>query len=187
MATNSITGLNQVFPIYNQDGTPFNNMVLHKASVNSVVMSLGDKITGEAYYRNNSLNLTMLEYIVYNGVKYTLVNPPTIIREGLVNDNSELKGMTKYSFEFYHPMYLLSNFPFTDVATKSGEEKYLSQNKTFSWIGKPQDYIDKLNKNLEGTQWYVRKSSKFPQDKDNELSEVLTFDNVTIADAIKTG
>ena len=48
MAANSITGLNQVFPIYNQDGTPFNNMVLYKASVDSVVMSLGDKITGDA-------------------------------------------------------------------------------------------------------------------------------------------
>jgi hypothetical protein len=119
MAANSITGLNQVFPIYNQDGTPFNNMVLYKASVNSVVMSLGDKITGDAYYRDNALNVTMQEYIIYNGVKYVLVNPPTIVREGLVQNNSELKGMTKYSFEFYHPMYQLSNLPFADIAISS--------------------------------------------------------------------
>ena len=186
MATNSITGQNQVFPIYNQDGTPFNDIVLRKASVDSVVMSLGDKITGDVYYPNNSLNLTMLEYIVYNGVKYTLVNPPTIIREGLVNDNSELKGMTKYSFEFYHPMYQLGNLPFSDVAVSSDEQRYLSENKVFNWIGKPDDYIAKLNKNLENTQWVVVKSAYFPVEKLDVLSEVLSFDKATIADALKT-
>lgn len=187
MATDTLKGLNIVFPIYNEDETPFHNLVLRKSVVDSIVMSLGDKITGDVFYKDNTLQVTMKEYVEYNGIHFSLVNPPTIVREGMVADNGELKGMTKYSFEFYHPMYQLSNFPFTDVATKTGEEKYLSQNKSFSWIGKPQDYIDKLNKNLQGTVWYVRKSSKFPQDKDNELSEVLTFDNVTIADAIKTG
>lgn len=185
MAANSITGLNQVFPIYNQDGTPFNDMVLYKASVDSVVMSLGDKITGDAYYRDNALNVTMQEYIIYNGVKYVLVNPPTIVREGLVQNNSELKGMTKYSFEFYHPMYQLSNLPFADIAISSSEERYLSENKTFSWIGKPQDLIDKINKNLEGTQWIVVKSSVFPQDKENELSGVIPFDKNMVSDALK--
>ena len=184
MATNTI-GLNQVFPIYKQDGTPFNDMVLRKASYNSVVMSLGDKITGDAYYKDNSLNVTMLEYILYNGVKYMLVNPPTIVREGMAKDNSELKGMTKYSFEFYHPMCQLSNFPFSDIAISSSQERYLSENKTFSWIGKPQDFIDKLNKNLQETQWIVEKSLAFPEEKENELSDVLSFDKNTIADALK--
>ena len=184
MATNTI-GLNQVFPIYKQDGTPFNDMVLRKASYNSVVMSLGDKITGDAYYKDNSLNVTMLEYILYNGVKYMLVNHPTIVREGMAKDNSELKGMTKYSFEFYHPMCQLSNFPFSDIAISSSQERYLSENKTFSWIGKPQDFIDKLNKNLQETQWIVEKSLAFPEEKENELSDVLSFDKNTIADALK--
>jgi hypothetical protein len=159
-------------------------------------MSLGDKITGDVFYKDNTLAVTMKEYIEYKQnpdneneepIRYSLVNPPTIVREGMVADNGELKGMTKYSFEFYHPMCQLANFPFTDVATKTGEEKYLSQNKSFSWIGKPQDYIDKLNKNLQGSVWYVRKSDRFPVEKDDELSDVLTFDNVTVADAIKTG
>ena len=186
MAANTV-GLNQVFQIYNEDGTPFHGLVLRKGVVDSIVMSLGDKITGDVFYKDNTLQVTMKEYVEYNGIHFSLVNPPTIVREGLVADNGELKGMTKYSFEFYHPMYQLSNFPFTDVATKTGEEKYLSQNKSFSWIGKPQDYIDKLNKNLQGTVWYVRKSDRFPVEKNNELSGVLTFDNVTVADAIKTG
>ena len=186
MAANTI-GLNQIFPIYNENGTSFHDLVLRKGVVDSIVMSLGDKITGDVFYKDNTLQVTMKEYVEYNGIHFSLVNPPTIVREGMVADNGELKGMTKYSFEFYHPMYQLSNFPFTDVATKTGEEKYLSQNKSFSWIGKPQDYIDKLNKNLQGTVWYVRKSDRFPDEKDNELSDVLTFDNVTVADAIKTG
>ena len=195
MGTNSI-GLNQVFPIYNEDETPFHNLVLRRGVVDSVVMSLGDKITGDVYYKDNTLAVTMREYIEYKQnpedeneepIRYSLVNPPTVVREGLATENGELKGMTKYSFEFYHPMCQLSNFPFTDVATKTGEEKYLSQNKSFSWIGKPQDYIDKLNKNLQGTVWCVRKSDRFPIEKNNELSDVLTFDNVTVADAIKTG
>jgi hypothetical protein len=109
------------------------------------------------------------------------------VREGMVRDNSELKGMTKYSFEFYHPMYILSNIPFTDVAVSNNEELYLSQNKTFSWIGYPNDYIAKLNKNLQNTEWIVVKSSRFPVDKDSVLSDVLSFDNNTIADALKTG
>lgn len=180
-------GKNIVFPIKNADGTSFHDLVLHKATVDSVVMSLGDKITGDVYYIDQTLQCTMQEYVKYNGVKYTIVNPPTIVREGLVKDNSDLKGMTKYSFEFYHPMYILGNLPFSDVAVSNDEKRYLSQNKTFSWIGKPQDYINKINKNLEGTEWIVVESDRFPREKDNELSDVLSFDNNTIADALKTG
>ena len=180
-------GRNIVFPIKNADDTPFHDLVLRKATVDSVVMSLGDKITGDVYYKDNTLQCTMQEYVKYNNVKYTIVNPPTIVREGLVKDNSDLKGMTKYSFEFYHPMYILGNLPFSDVAVSNDEKKYLSQNKTFSWIGKPQDYINKINKNLEGTEWIVVKSDRFPKEKDDELSDVLSFDNNTIADALKTG
>ena len=179
-------GKNQVFEIKNGDGTSFHNLVLRKSAVESIVMSLGDKISGDVYYKDNSLSVTMHEYITYNGVNYMLVNPPTIVREGIVSDNSELKGMTKYSFVFYHPMYQLANFPFTDVAVTSDETRYLSEGKTFPWIGKPADFVAKLNKNLTGTEWIVEISSRFPQDKLDELSNVIQFNNATIADACKT-
>lgn len=179
-------GKNQVFEIKNGDGTSFHNLVLRKSAVESIVMSLGDKISGDVYYKDNSLSVTMHEYITYNGVNYMLVNPPTIVREGIVSDNSELKGMTKYSFVFYHPMCQLANFPFLDVAVTSDETRYLSEGKTFSWIGKPTDFVAKLNKNLAGTEWIVELSSRFPQDKLDELSDVIPFDNATIADACKT-
>lgn len=179
----SAKGLNVKFPIYKADGTSFEDLVLHKSAFESVVMSLGDKITGDVYYKNNSLVITMQEYIVYEGVHYVLVNPPTIVREGLVKDNSEAKGLTKYSFTFYHPMYMLGNFEFTDVAVEEGEERYLAQNKTFSWIGYLRDFVDKLNANLANTQWIVRSNVSVEDDK---LSEVLSFDNVMIADALKT-
>lgn len=177
---------NVTFPIYKSDGTSFNGLELKKAVYDSVVMSLGDKITGDVYYQNNALVVTMKEYIVYNGVKFVLVNPPTIVREGMVSDNGELKGMTKYSFTFYHPMYLLGNFPFCDVAVSQDQKRYLSENKTFSWIGKPVDFIDKINKNLQETQWVVEKSPLFPHDKENELSGVLQFDKNMVSDALKT-
>ena len=151
MAANTL-GYNQEFPIYNADGTAFNNLVLKKSVVDSVVMSLGDKVTGDVYYRDNSLVVTMQEYIVVDGVKYTLVNPPTILREGMVSDNSQINGMTKYSFEFYHPMYMLGNIPFTDVAIDESQKKYLSQSKTFSWIGTLMEFIAKLNANLASTE-----------------------------------
>lgn len=195
MASGTI-GRNIVFPIFNADGTSFHNLVLKRAVVDSVVMSLSDKITGDVYYPDNTLRVTMQEYIEYKRdpqdadeqpVRYYLVNPPTIVREGMASDNGEAKGMTKYSLEFYHPMYMLANFPFTDVATTSDQTRYLSQNKTFSWIGTPQDFIDKLNKNLEGTQWVVAKSERFPIEKDDVLSEVHSFDKNTIADALKFG
>ena len=179
-------GKNQVFEIKNGDGTSFHNLVLRKSAVESVVMSLGDKISGDVYYKDNSLSVTMHEYITYNEVNYILVNPPTIVREGIVSNNSELKGMTKYSFVFYHPMCQLANFQFLDVAVTSDETRYLSEGKTFSWIGKPADFVAKLNKNLTGTEWIVEISSRFPQDKLDELSNVIPFDNATIADACKT-
>lgn len=179
-------GLNKVFPIYDENGGPFHGLVLHKASVESVVMSLGDKIVGDVYYLNNRLDVSMREYVVYDNVKYQLVNPPTIVKEGVVSANSDLNGMTKYSFEFYHPMYWLNDYPFSDVATSRDENRYLSENKTFAWIGKPDDYIEKLNKNLENTLWVAEKSENFPEDKQDMLSDVLTFDNNTIGDALKT-
>ena len=173
-------------PIYNADGTAFHDLELTKFTADSIVMSLGDKITGDVYYIDNTLAVSMSEYIEYNGVKYVLVDPPTIVREGMVSDNSQLKGMTKYSFTFYHPMYMLGNFPFTDVAVTSAEEKYLSQNKIFSWIGTGIDFIAKLNKNLQGTQWVCRTSSNSESlAKMQEMSEVLQFDKNTIADAFK--
>lgn len=186
----ALTGKNISFPIYHDvDGEmqPFHNLVLRKAVVDSVVMSLGDKITGDVYYIDSDLQCTMQEYVIFNDVKYTLVNPPTLVKEGMVADNSDLKGMSKYSFEFYHPMYILGNLPFTDVAVSYDEMRYKSQDKTFSWIGRPADLVAKLNKNLEGTEWVVVLSDTLPSDTLLQLSEVLSFDNDTIADVLKIG
>lgn len=179
-------GRNQEFPIYNADGSSFHNLTIKKATVDSVEMSLTEKITGDVYYASNDLSVTMKEYVEYNGVKYLLVNPPTIVREGMVSNNSELKGMTKYSFEFYHPMYQLFNFPFSDVAVSNDEKQYLSEDKVFSWIGYPSDFVAKVDKNLQGTQWKCELSSNFPEGKASQLSSVLSFSNNTIADALKT-
>ena len=150
-------------------------------------MSLSDKITGDVVYNGSDLEFTMKEYIIYNDVKYSLVSPPTIVREGLVKDNSDLKGATRYSFEFYHPMYMLSNFPFTDVAVSIDEMRYKSQDKVFGWIGKPADYVAKLNKNLENTEFVVVLSDSVEQGVRDTLSDVLSFSDATIADALKTG
>lgn len=181
------TSKNITFPIYQADGQPFHGLVLRKATFDSVVMSLGDKVSGDVYYKDNTLSCSMQEYIVHSGIKYVLVNPPTIIREGMVSDNSDLKGMTKYSFEFYHPMYMLSNMPFTDVAVSYDELRYKSQDKSFFWIGYIADFVAKLNKNLQTSEWVCElNNTTISQDKLNKLSDVLSFDNNTIADALKT-
>lgn len=192
MAQNEVNNINKVFPIYKADGTSFYNLVIHKATVESVIMSLGDKISGDVYYPNNNLPFTMQEYVELDGVRYYLVSPPTIVREGLVKDNSGLNGMTKYSLVFYHPMYMLSNFPFTDIAVTEDEENYLAQNKTFSWIGNLFDFVEKINTNLEYTEWKVVANIPI-DDEDNgqyqkalKLSEVLSFDKNFISDALKT-
>ena len=187
MAQNTL-GRNLTFPIYNADGTAFHGLELKKSTSDSVVMSLGDKVTGDVYYIDNTLAVTMQEYIVLNGVKYTLVSPPTIVREGMVTDNTQLKGMTKYSFTFYHPMYMLGNIPFTDIAVTQSQAKYLSQNKTFSWIGTFSEYVAKLNANLASTEWLVIMSPMVTQEKQNEIpDEVLSFDKQFISNALKTG
>lgn len=187
MAQNTL-GRNLTFPIYNADGTAFHGLELKKSTSDSVVMSLGDKVTGDVYYIDNTLAVTMQEYIVLNGVKYTLVSPPTIVRDGMVTDNTQLKGMTKYSFTFYHPMYMLGNIPFTDIAVTQSQAKYLSQNKTFSWIGTFSEYVAKLNANLASTEWLVIMSPTVTQEKQNEIpEEVLSFDKQFISNALKTG
>lgn len=187
MAQNTL-GRNLTFPIYNADGTAFHGLELKKSTSDSVVMSLGDNVTGDVYYIDNTLAVTMQEYIVLNGVKYTLVSPPTIVREGMVADNTQLKGMTKYSFTFYHPMYMLGNIPFTDIAVTQSQAKYLSQNRTFSWIGTFFEYVAKLNANLVSTEWLVVMSSSVSQEKQNEIpDEVLSFDKQFISNALKTG
>lgn len=177
---------NKEFIVYGENGQPFHDIVLKKTTYESVVMSLGDKISGDFLYKDNKLSFTMREYIIYNGVKFMLVNPPTIVREGMVADNSELKGMTKYSVEFYHPMVVLNNFDFSDVAVSFDEETYKSQDKTFPWIGYIKDFADKLNKNLVGSEWVVILSDSITQDKLETMSELLSFDNNTIGDALKT-
>lgn len=190
MAQNTL-GRNITFPIYYDDnGTrrSFHDLVLKKATVENVVMSLGDKVTGDVYYRDNSLTFTMQEYILVDDVKYYIVNPPTIVREGMVSDNSQLKGMTKYSFVFYHPMYKLGNFPFTDIAVTNDEEVYLSQNKTFYWIGTLFDFIAKLNANLANSEWVVISNITQQSDmyeKAQKQSDVLNFDKQFISDALK--
>ena len=95
MGTNTL-GRNITLPIYNADGTSFNELELTKFTSDSVVMSLADKITGDVYYKDNCLSVAMTEYVLYNGVKYVLVNPPTVVREGMVADNSQHKGMTLF-------------------------------------------------------------------------------------------
>ena len=82
---------NLIFPIYNSDGTPFFGLKLNKSTYTSVVMSLNDKIEGYIYYASNNLVFTFKEYVVYNGVRYSLRidDPPTILKKGMTSDNSE--------------------------------------------------------------------------------------------------
>ena len=184
-------GLNLTFQIYYDDGNgnrhSFHNIVLKKASYDNVIMSLGRNITGDFVWIDNKLQFTMKEYVILDDVKYYIVNPPTVTRNGLVKDNSDTKGATKYSVTFYHPEYMLGAFPFSDIAVVESEEKYLSQNKVFSWIGNLTDYVAKLNANLMGTEWVCRIDDSVSQDKRRMLSDVLAFDNNFISDALKTG
>lgn len=188
---NNQNGLNLVFPIYYDDTNgnrqPFHNIVLRKATYDNVIMSLGRNITGDFVWIDNKLQFTMKEYVIFEDVKYYIVNPPTVTRNGLVKDNSDTKGATRYSVTFYHPEYMLGAFPFSDIAVEESQEKYLSQNKIFSWIGNLTDYVAKLNANLMETEWICRIDDSVTQEKRKTLSEVLAFDNNFVSDALKTG
>ena len=197
-------GRNIEFAIMNANGSPFHDLVMKKATYDSVVMSLGDSITGDVYYKDNTLTFTMQEYIEWKNnpddanetpIKFVLVNPPTIVREGMVSDNSELKGMTKYSLTFYHPMYKLSSIAMSDIAVTQDERKYKSQDKTFSWIGNLFEFRDKLNAMLTTTEWQVYVDiPQYEEDgvtltqqwqKAMELCEVTSFDKQYISDGLK--
>ena len=171
--------LNIKFPIYTtENGAQVSfpvgetQLVLRKATYENVMMSFGDKITGDVYYKDNSLVFSMKEYIIYDGVKYRLVNPPTVVRNGVASEASADGALTKYTFEFYHPMYMLANYPFSDIAVTQAENQYLSESKDFSWVGNPVDFVAKINSNLRNTQWKVELGNGFPQTKLTKMSEV---------------
>lgn len=175
---------NLKFPIYSDDqGTSFHGLELKKATFESSAMSLGDKISGDVYHNSQTLDFTMATNVVYDGTRYYLLSPPTMVKEGMVSENSDLMGMTKYSLEFYHPMVQISNLPFSDVAVSDDEKVYLSESRTFSWIGYLADFINKINKNFQNTIWKV--STALPSSFTDKLSEVLSFDKNMVSDALK--
>lgn len=176
--------VNPILNIYNEDGTPFHDISLRKHTFSTIVMSLNDKIEGEFYYKDNSLSFTLQEYVEYKGIKYILKNPPVVIRKGMTSENSEAKGMTKYSCTFYHEMIELYNIPFTDIAISSSEESYRSEKRTFSWIGTLSMFVQKINSCLVGTKWTCKLQPTFVDD--GTMSDVLSFSNQFISDVCKT-
>lgn len=176
--------VNPILNIYNEDGTPFHNISLRKHTFSTIVMSLNDKIEGEFYYKDNSLSFTLQEYVEYKGIKYILKNPPVVVRKGMTSENSEAKGMTKYSCTFYHEMIELYNIPFTDIAISSSEESYRSEKRTFSWIGTLSMFVQKINSCLVGTKWTCKLQPTFVDD--GTMSDVLSFSNQFISDVCKT-
>lgn len=176
--------VNPILNIYNEDGTPFHDISLRKHTFSTIVMSLNDKIEGEFYYKDNSLSFTLQEYVEYKGIKYILKNPPIVVRKGMTSENSEAKGMTKYSCTFYHEMIELYNIPFTDIAISSSEESYRSEKRTFSWIGTLSMFVQKINSCLVGTKWTCKLQPTFVDD--GTMSDVLSFSNQFISDVCKT-
>ena len=176
--------VNPILNIYNEDGTPFHDISLRKHTFSTIVMSLIDKIEGEFYYKDNSLSFTLQEYVEYKGIKYILKNPPVVVRKGMTSENSEAKGMTKYSCTFYHEMIELYNIPFTDIAISSSEESYRSEKRTFSWIGTLSMFVQKINSCLVGTKWTCKLQPTFVDD--GTMSDVLSFSNQFILDVCKT-
>ena len=176
--------VNPILNIYNEDGTPFHDISLRKHTFSTIVMSLNDKIEGEFYYKDNSLSFTLQEYVEYKGIKYILKNPPVVVRKGMTSENSEAKGMTKYSCTFYHEMIELYNIPFTDIAISSSEESYRSEKRTFSWIGTLSMLVQKINSCLVGTKWTCKLQPTFVDD--GTMSDVLSFSNQFISDVCKT-
>lgn len=176
--------VNPILNIYNEDGTPFHDISLRKHTFSTIVMSLNDKIEGEFYYKDNSLSFTLQEYVEYKGIKYILKNPPVVVRKGMTSENSEAKGMTKYSCTFYHEMIELYNIPFTDIAISSSEESYRSEKRTFSWIGTLSMFVQKINSCLVGTKWTCKLQPTFVDD--GTMSDVLSFSNQFILDVCKT-
>ena len=174
--------VNPILNIYNEDGTPFHDISLRKYTFSTIVMSLNDKIEGEFYYKDNSLSFTLQEYVEYKGIKYILKNPPVVVRKGMTSENSEAKGMTKYSCTFYHEMIELYNIPFTDIS--SSEESYRSEKRTFSWIGTLSMFVQKINSCLVGTKWTCKLQPTFVDD--GTMSDVLSFSNQFISDVCKT-
>lgn len=166
---------NLILYIKNEDGASFHNIRLNKFAYTTTVMAFNSKIEGDFYYKDNSLSFTLAEYVEYKGMKFTLKNPPVIIKKGMTSDNSELKGMTKYTCTFFHEEIELYNIPLIDNRTAK---------RTFSWIGNLTSFLSLINESLKGTKWKAEIQPGFGVS--SALSEVITFNNQFITDACKT-
>ena len=174
---------NLILDIYNSDGTSFHNLCLHKFTFEDTTMGLSTKIDGDIFYKDNTLLFSMKEYVVYQNVKYSLKVdvPPVIVQKGLADDNGDLKGMTKYSLTFYHPMCQLFNIPFRDVAINNDEKIYKSEDNSFYWKGTLTQLKDKINNCLVDTPW----SCELQVADSGVQSDIIQFNNQMISDVLK--
>ena len=177
---------NLIFQIYNADGSYFHGLSIKSSTYISQAMAISDNIEGYIYYPTNELSFTFKKYITYNGVNYYMKidEPPTIVMKGLLEDNNEAKGMTKYTIKFYHPMVLLFNIPFTDVAVSVDEKKYKTNDTSFYFKGTLSNFLQKLNVCLSNTPFTCALQSGFVDD--GTQSDVIQFDNQMISSVLGT-
>lgn len=171
--------------------TAWNDISLNKYSYVDSVMTT-KKITGEFLYKDQSLLLlfSKLQYVTYDNQRYYLLKPPTVSQNLILGEDSSSQGMVKYTCEFSDESALLSNIPFTDTALPNTDENaYRNGSRTWYFFGTITELQQRINaclqENAPGSGWTCALQAGFIDDGKTPDAPIL-FDNITIADALKT-
>lgn len=179
-----------VLDLLKANGDPFHDIKIYDFEFNSETMS-GKKITCSFLWKDNTLVSTKKEYVMYNGEKFTMSKAIPLEQKGMLDDNSELKGMVKYTCEFSSEEIILENIYISDLNYDDVVVQTRNGNRNFYFYDNVSKFASFINANLSNTiptlGWTCVTQTGLPYDILSKLPEKpIPFNDNTVAEALKS-
>lgn len=179
-----------VLDLLKANGDPFHDIKIYDFEFNSETMS-GKKITCSFLWKDNTLVSTKKEYVMYNDEKFTMSKAIPIEQKGMLDDNSELKGMVKYTCEFSSEEIILENIYISDLNYDDVVVQTRNGNRNFYFYDNVSKFASFINANLSNTiptlGWTCVTQTGLPYDILSKLPEKpIPFNDNTVAEALKS-
>jgi len=179
--------------IFKKDNSILNGAILKKYTFQKAYGSFDSKISGTFVYEGKGLDETMLLgcYVIYGGMKYTIINAPTSESFLYVRDNNGLNGCNRYSCEFFAPEYFLTQYEFRDFPLDENESLYRGGQTTFFLCSSIDELIKRIQANLDVYNFYIPEGDGkweiILQGKNKGTPQIdpIQFDNNSIADVLQ--
>ena len=179
-----------VLDLLKANGDPFHDIKIYDFEFNSETMS-GKKITCSFLWKDNTLVSTKKEYVMYNDEKFTMSKAIPLEQKGMLDDNSELKGMVKYTCEFSSEEIILENIYISDLNYDDVVVQTRNGNRNFYFYDNVSKFASFINANLSNTiptlGWACVTQTGLTYDILSKLPEKpIPFNDNTVAEALKS-